>query len=51
MILNMVSFMQGDRFPMDDPLPKFILLIPLRYNDGTKVPDEVILDFQEKLLC
>ena len=34
---------------MDDPLPKFILLIPLRYNDGREVPNEVILDFQEKL--
>lgn len=34
---------------MDDPLPKFILLIPLNYNDGTEVPKEVILDFQEEL--
>jgi len=34
---------------MDEPLPKFILLIPLSYNDGTEVPKEVILDFQEEL--
>lgn len=34
---------------MDEPLPKFILLVPLRYNDGRKVPNEVILDFEDKL--
>ena len=34
---------------MDDTLPKFILLIPLKYNDGRKVPKKVIVDFKEKL--
>jgi hypothetical protein len=36
---------------MDDPLPKFILLIPLRYNDGREVRNEVILDFEEQLFA
>ena len=36
---------------MDDPLQKFILLVPLRYNDGAEVPNQVILDFQEKLFA
>ncbi len=36
---------------MDDPLPKFILLVPLYYNDGRKVPEQIILDFQEKLFA
>jgi len=35
---------------MDDPV-KFILLVPLRYNDGTEVPNKVILDFQERLFA
>lgn len=35
---------------MDDPLPtRFILLVPLSYNDGTEVSRDVILDFKEKL--
>jgi len=34
---------------MDDPLPKFILLFPLNYNDGRKVPKQVLLDFKEEL--
>jgi len=34
---------------MDDPLPKFILLVPLKYNDGRQVPKKVLLDFQEEL--
>jgi hypothetical protein len=34
---------------MDEPLLKFILLVPLNYNDGTEVPKEIILDFQDKL--
>jgi len=36
---------------MDEPLPKFILLIPLNYNDGTEVPQDVILEFQETLFA
>ncbi len=34
---------------MDDPLSKFIVLVPLHYNDGRKVPKKVILDFIESL--
>lgn len=34
---------------MDEPLLKFVVLVPLRFNDGTQVPNDVILDFQEKL--
>ena len=34
---------------MDEPLQKFIVLVPLCFNDGTPVPDSVILEFQEKL--
>jgi len=36
---------------MDDPLPKFILLVPLNYNDGRDAPKKVLLDFQEKLFA
>jgi hypothetical protein len=36
---------------MADPLPKYIVLVPLRYNDGRKVPEEVILEFQERLFA
>ena len=36
---------------MDEPLPKFVLLIPLNYNDGRGVPNEIILDFQEELFA
>lgn len=36
---------------MDDSLPKFVLLIPLNYNDGTTVPKEVILDFKMELFA
>ncbi len=36
---------------MDDSLPKFILLIPLNYNDGTEISKEVILDFEEELFA
>jgi len=36
---------------MNEPLPKFILLIPLTQNDGTEVPKGVILDFQEELFA
>ena len=35
---------------MDDPLPKYLLLVPLRYNDGTPVPEEVILELKEELV-
>ena len=34
---------------MSGPLQKYVLLVPLCYNDGTPVPNEVILDFQEAL--
>ncbi len=34
---------------MDDPLSKFILFVPLYYNDGRKVPKKVILDFEDRL--
>lgn len=36
---------------MDNPLPKFVLLVPLNYNDGTEVPKEIILDFQGELFA
>ncbi|MEE8452105.1 MAG: hypothetical protein V3R99_09330 [Thermoguttaceae bacterium] len=36
---------------MDEPLPKFVLLIPLNYNDGGEVLKKVILDFKEKLFA
>jgi hypothetical protein len=36
---------------MDDSLPKFILLVPLNYNDGTEVPKEIILDFEMELFA
>ena len=36
---------------MDDALPKFLLLVPLNYNDGTEVPKKVLLDFQEKVFA
>lgn len=36
---------------MDDSLPKFILLFPLNYNDGRKVPEKVLLGFKEKLFA
>ena len=36
---------------MGDPLSKFVLLIPLSYNDGRDVPKEIIVDFQEKLFA
>lgn len=35
---------------MPEPVSKFIVLVPLRYNDGTPVANEVILEFQEALL-
>ena len=34
---------------MDEPLQKFVVLVPLCFNDGTQVPNEVIIDFQDKL--
>lgn len=34
---------------MDEPLKKFVVLVPLRFNDGKEVPNNIILDFQEKL--
>jgi hypothetical protein len=34
---------------MDDPLSKFVLFVPLYYNDGRKVPKKVILDFEDRL--
>ncbi len=34
---------------MDDPLSKFIVFVPLYYNDGRKVPRKVILDFEDRL--
>ncbi len=36
---------------MDESLPKFILLIPLKYNDGREVPKKVLRDFREKLFA
>ena len=36
---------------MDEPLPKFVLLVPLTYNGGTAIPEDVILDFQEQLFA
>ncbi len=36
---------------MDDPVHKFVLLVPLAYNDGTKVPKEVFLNFYERLFA
>ncbi|NQU22466.1 MAG: hypothetical protein HQ567_14410 [Candidatus Nealsonbacteria bacterium] len=36
---------------MGDSLPKFILLIPLNYNDGREVPKEVLANFREKLFA
>ena len=36
---------------MDDSLLKFVLLVPLNYNDGRKVPQKVLQDFQEKLFA
>lgn len=33
------------------PVPKYILLVPLRHNDGRMVSEELILDFQEKLFA
>ena len=36
---------------MDEPLPKFVILIPLNYNDGREVSKEIILDFQEELFA
>jgi len=36
---------------MDDSLPKFILLVPLNYNDGTEVPKEIILNFEMGLFA
>ena len=34
---------------MHPPLPKYLLLVPLQYNNGQPVPESVILDFQENL--
>ena len=34
---------------MDDSLFKFILFVPLYYNDGRKVPKKIILDFEDRL--
>jgi hypothetical protein len=34
---------------MDEPLPKFVILVPLNYNDGREVPNEIILDFYEEV--
>jgi hypothetical protein len=36
---------------MDEPISKFVLLVPLKYNDGSDVPPDVILDFQEALFA
>jgi len=36
---------------MGDPLSKFILLIPLNYNDGRRVPEEVLLNFEDRLFA
>jgi hypothetical protein len=36
---------------MDDPLAKYITLIPLAYNDGSPVTEEVILEFKEQLFA
>ncbi len=35
---------------MPESVAKFIVLVPLRYNDGRPVANEVILEFQEALL-
>ena len=34
---------------MDDPLQKYIALVPLSLNDGTPVEPETILEFKEQL--
>lgn len=34
---------------MDDPIRKFVVFVPTCFNDGTDVPKEVFLDFQDKL--
>ena len=34
---------------MEDPLSKFIVLVPLAYNDGTPVQEEIVLEFEEQL--
>lgn len=33
----------------DRKIVKYLVLVPLRMNDGTEVDPEVILDFQERL--
>ncbi|MEE9601907.1 MAG: hypothetical protein V3V75_01275, partial [Thermoguttaceae bacterium] len=30
-------------------MSKFVLFVPLYYNDGRKVPKKVILDFEDRL--
>jgi len=32
-----------------DELQKFVVFVPLRFNDETEVPGDLILDFEEKL--
>jgi len=34
---------------MDDSLSKYLVLVPLAHNDGTPVPAETILEFEEQL--
>ena len=36
---------------MDDGLPKFILLFPLRYNDGQEIPKKVLIEFKARLFA
>lgn len=34
---------------MDASLSKYLVLVPLAYNDGSPVPEETILEFEEQL--
>ena len=34
---------------MDDSLSKYLVLVPLAFNDGSPVPEEAILEFEEQL--
>jgi hypothetical protein len=34
---------------MEEPMTKFVLLLPLRYNDGRDVPRQVLLGMLEEL--
>jgi hypothetical protein len=34
---------------MDDPLVKYLVLVPLTYNDGSPVAEEIVLKFEEQV--